>query len=145
MAALALGLFLGACAGGSSVPATGVGQIVDGRYVLSAEEQALDCRRLNGRLQVRILELRGEEFKTQPTAVSSGMRSVTSTVLLTGTAANADERRARNRPMLEAYNRRLGELGCPSYDLTKELAARPSAPSPSPTIPPPASAAKAAQ
>ena len=109
-----------------------------GPYTLSAEERGLDCSRLTGRLQVRLLALRGEDYKVAPSGTSATMRSVTSTVFGTATATNAASRAAGDRPVLEAYNNRLVELGCPSFDLDKELAARPSAPSPSPTVPAPA-------
>jgi hypothetical protein len=102
---------------------------------MSAEEKALDCRRLTGRIQVRLLALRGEAFKVQPSAAAQSMRSATSAALGTDTAKNAAVRTATDRPVLEAYNARLVELGCPSFDLSKELEARPSAPTPYPTIP----------
>ena len=104
-------------------------------YALSAEEKALDCRRLTGRIQVRLLALRGETYKIQPSAAAQSMRSATSAALGTDTAKNAAVRTATDRPVLEAYNARLVELGCPSFDLGKELEARPSAPTPYPTIP----------
>lgn len=113
-------------------------QTYSGSYALTAEEAKLDCARLTGRLQVRLLALRGAEYKVGPSDTSQAVRSVTSTAMGTNTAANAATRAATDRPVLEAYNKRLADLGCASFDLDKELAARPSAPSPSPTIPAPA-------
>ena len=104
-------------------------------YTLSAEEKALDCRRLTGRVQVRLLALRGEDYKAQPSAAAQSMRSATSAALGTNTAKNAATRTATDRPVLDAYNARLVELGCPSFDIGKELEARPSAPTPYPTMP----------
>ena len=104
-------------------------------YTLTAEEQGLDCRRLTGRMQVRLLSLRGADYKVAPTGTSATVRSAASSAFMTGTSENAERRAAMDRPVLESYNRRLVELGCPSFDLDKELAARPSAPSPAPTIP----------
>ncbi|MBA4130942.1 MAG: hypothetical protein C0519_05915 [Hyphomicrobium sp.] len=124
---------LGGCAG-SGAGAGGDGLLPQG-YALSAEEKALDCRRLTGRIQVRLLALRGETYKIQPSAAAQSMRSATSAALGTDTAKNAAVRTATDRPVLEAYNARLVELGCPSFDLGKELEARPSAPTPYPTIP----------
>ena len=109
-----------------------------GTYTLTAEEAKLDCARLTGRLQVRLLALRGAEYKVGPSGTSQAVRYVTSTATGTDTAAYAATRAATDRPVLEAYNKRLVDLGCASFDLDKELAARPSAPSPSPTIPAPA-------
>lgn len=103
--------------------------------MLSEEEKGLDCRRLTGRMQVRLLSIRGEEYKVQPSAASESMRTATSTALGTSTAKNAEARAQNDRPILDAYNKRLFELGCPSFDLDKELQARPSAPTPYPTVP----------
>lgn len=133
-------LLAGACASAGDSPIaktpTGIGTVSNGTYVLSAEEQGLDCRKLTGRMQVRILSVRGADYKVAPTGVSAAARTVSSTLLFTDTASNASERTARERPMLEAYNRRLKEQGCASFDLDKDLAARPSAPPPTPTVPP---------
>lgn len=123
---------LAGCAGAG--PSGGEGLLPQG-YTLSAEEQALDCRRLTGRIQVRLLAVRGESYKVQPSAASQSMRSATSAALGTDTAKNAAARSATDRPVLEAYNARLVALGCPSFDIGKELEARPSAPTPYPTIP----------
>lgn len=126
---------LGGCAGSGAVNGIeGGGQLAQG-YTLSAEEKALDCRRLTGRIQVRLLALRGEAYKVQPSAAAQNMRSATSAALGTDTAKNAAIRTTTDRPVLEAYNGRLVELGCPSFDIGKELEARPSAPTPYPTIP----------
>jgi hypothetical protein len=106
-----------------------------GTYTLTPEEIALDCRKLTGRVQVRLLALRGEEYKVQPSSAAQSMRSATSAALGTDTAKNAAARAANDRPILDAYNKRLVELGCPSFDIGKELEARPSAPTPYPSIP----------
>ena len=52
-----------------------------GPYTLTPEELALDCRKLTGRLQVRLLALRGEEYKVQPSSTAQSMRSATSAAL----------------------------------------------------------------
>jgi hypothetical protein len=102
---------------------------------LTAEEKALDCRKLTGRLQVRLLELRGAEFKSEASGLSQSLRSAASTLLFTDTGKNAAQRAQQNRPMLDAYNGLLKEKGCASFDIDKELAQRPSAPTPTPTVP----------
>ncbi len=129
IAALAI---LPGCAGSAGGEAS---LLPAGTYTLTAEEMALDCRRLTGRLQVRLLALRGEEYKVQPSSAAQSMRSATSAALGTDTAKNAAARAANDRPILDAYNKRLVDLGCPSFDIGKELEARPSAPTPHPTIP----------
>ncbi len=124
---------LAGCAG--NVASGGDAGLLPQGYSLSAEEKALDCRRLTGRIQVRLLALRGDEYKVQPSATAQSMRSATSAALGTDTAKNAAVRTSTDRPVLDAYNTRLVELGCPSFDIGKELEARPSAPTPFPTVP----------
>lgn len=129
---LAGSIALPGCAGSTGGEAA---LLPSGPYTLTPEEMALDCRKLTGRLQVRLLALRGEEYKVQPSSAAQSMRSATSAALGTDTAKNAAQRAANDRPILDAYNRRLVDLGCPSFDLEKELKARPSAPTPYPSIP----------
>jgi hypothetical protein len=106
-------------------------------YTLTEEEKKLDCARLTGRIQVRLFALRGAEQKVGASEAAGTMRTVTSAAFGTQTAKNAAERVASNRPVLEAYNKRLVELGCASFDIEAELAARTSAPPPVPTVPAP--------
>jgi hypothetical protein len=120
------------CAGSAGDSAT---LLAPGNYTLTTEEKALDCRRLTGRIQVRLLALRGEEYKVHPSSAAQSMRSATSAALGSDSDKNAAARAATNRPILDAYNNRLVELGCPSFDIAKELQARPSAPTPYPAIP----------
>jgi len=127
-----LALALGGCASGG-LPGGGA----PAAYTLTKEETDLDCHRLTGRMQVRLLSLRGTEYKVGASEAAGAMRSATSAALGTDTAKNAALRAANDRPLLEAYNQRLVALGCASFDLDKELAARPSAPTPMPTVPPP--------
>ncbi len=124
---------LSGCAGSGAIGG-GAGLLPQG-YSLSAEEKALDCRRLTGRIQVRLLALRGEDYKVRPSTAAQSMRSATSAALGTDTAKNAAVRTATDRPVLDAYNARLIELGCPSFNIGQELEARPSAPTPYPTVP----------
>jgi hypothetical protein len=129
---LAAVVMLPGCAGSAGGEAA---LLPAGPYTLTPEEMALDCRKLTGRLQVRLLALRGEEYKVQPSSAAQSMRSATSAALGTDTAKNAAARAANDRPILDAYNKRLVDLGCPSFDIGKELEARPSAPTPHPSIP----------
>jgi hypothetical protein len=82
-----------------------------GGYQLTAEERALDCKKLTGRMQVRILQNRGfDASKGQGSGFGSmfGVKSPT-------------ERNAQDRAQLQAYNAALSEKKCPTFDLTKEL------------------------
>jgi hypothetical protein len=101
-------------------------------YTLSDEEQNLDCKALTGRTQVRILELRGHAYKTHPSELSQSVKSMTAAFSTSGQATGADAQYARDRARLDAYNRQLAAQKCATFDLDKELQARPSAPPPSP-------------
>jgi hypothetical protein len=130
----AAALVVGGCASGTP----GTDALLPGPpYTLTEEEKKLDCARLTGRMQVRLLSLRGAEQKVGASEAAGTMRTVTSAAFGTDTATNAALRKAQNRPVLEAYNRRLVELGCASFDLEAELSARTSAPTPMPTVPAP--------
>jgi hypothetical protein len=126
----ALGLLAAACTamGGcaasldSSLPAA---SFEGGVYNLSEEEAGLDCRKLSGRMQVRILQIRDYEERRQTSALSKTMQSAARPVVggtQIGVAPDTDV--GRDRLVLEAYNRRLAELKCPTYDLAAELKPR---------------------
>lgn len=101
-------------------------------YTLSDEEQKLDCKALTGRMQVRILELRGHAYKTHSSELSQSVKSLTTAFSTTGQAIGPNAQYARDRARLDAYNRHLATQKCATFDLDKELQARPSAPPPSP-------------
>lgn len=103
-------------------------------YHLSQDELKLDCRKLTGRTQVRIMASRGADFKDSPSSASKALGFVTGTIFGTNAGKNSNNQSSNDRLILEAYNKRLKELGCKSFDLEKELANRPSAPTPEPTI-----------
>ena len=91
------------------------------RGELSAAELALPCRRLSGRLQVRLLQVRNAPVAA-PSTSSQALRQASAPVLKAGgygTDPAAD--RARDLALIESYNKRLIELKCPSYDLAREL------------------------
>ncbi len=98
----------------------------DGRvYALSAEEQRLDCKKLSGRMQVRILQIRDSDQRPTGNFVTQGTQMIVAPIL-GGTTHGTDPAGAlaRDRAMLEAYNARLKEKNCQTFDLDKELAIR---------------------
>lgn len=110
-------------------------------YELTKQEKALDCRRLTGRIKLRAAAMRTAAPK--PSFVSSTIQTV-ATPVFGGSKRSIDpeaDYRA-DRAQLEAFNRRLAELKCPTVDLDAELAARPAA-APKPAVAP--GAAKAGQ
>ncbi len=98
----------------------------DGRtYKLSAEEQALDCKKLTGRMQVRILQIRDADQRPTGNVVTQGTQMIVAPIF-GGTTHGSDPAGtlARDRAMLEAYNARLKEKSCQTFDLDRELAIR---------------------
>lgn len=139
------GALLGACAGADSgdlppagasaavksAPAAKPGLQPDGTYVLSPEELALSCRKLAGRTLVRILQIRDYELSRSGSAVAQNIQKVVVPVFGgTERGADPDADYRRDRAIVEAYNRRLQEKGCKSFDLVKELQPKPAAESP---------------
>lgn len=95
-------------------------------YQLSKDELALDCKKLTGRMQVRILQIRGYETTQKATVGSRLLQSATATVLGgSKEGADPDGRYAKDRAMLEAYNGQLAAKGCRTFDLAAELGPKP--------------------
>lgn len=103
-----------------------------GGYQLVANTPGVDCKKLTGQMQVRILELRGEPLE-ETSAVSQAMKSVLGA--LNGVSFKTKSA-AQDVAKLEADNQSLATAGCPSFDLKKELSAGKSTPTPLPTIAP---------
>jgi hypothetical protein len=121
----------------------------NGRYQLSEAELKLECKKLNGRINMRLLHLRAEYADTsQPTGASQALQVVTNpaTKLFFGGASNYGTDRAgqlaRDRAVVDAYNAQLVTKNCPSYDIAAELKKKPSDPPPSPSLKPAVASAK---
>jgi len=102
-------------------------------YQLTKEELALDCKRLTGRMQLRILQARDTNVRGGGTMAARGLQSVT-TPIFGGTMHGADPVAdfARDRAMLEAMNRQLAAKNCATFDLEAELQPRSSGDTPRP-------------
>ena len=139
------GTLLSACVGAESgglpaadapaaakpAPAIQPGLQPDGTYVLSPSELALSCKKLTGRTLVRILQIRDHELSRSGSIAAQQIQKVVSPVLGgTERGADPDADYRRDRAIVEAYNRRLAEKGCKSFDLVKELQPKPAAESP---------------
>jgi hypothetical protein len=98
----------------------------EGGYVLSAQELALSCRKLTGRMQVRILQIRDYEQRAKPSPASR-LAQQAATSLHGGSRHDIDPEAEyrRDRAMLEAYNRRLAAKNCKTFDLEAELKPKP--------------------
>ena len=111
-----------------------------GKYTLSDAEQKLDCKKTNGRLLTRILQLRAElADKQQTSQVAQSAQQIGTPVLKLmfggGSKYGTDraEQLKRDRAVLEAYNAQLATKGCPQFDLDAELKKGPN--DPAPTVP----------
>ncbi len=95
----------------------------DGRYVLSREESTLPCNKLRGRIQLRVAEMRDRNAKPEPSTAARALQWTTN-MMPWSTSQPAADNRSRNQrdlAMLNAYNARLGQLGCETYNLKSEL------------------------
>lgn len=92
-------------------------------YQLSEDELKYDCRRLTGLMQIRILQVRGYDSNKQASAVARGMQSF-ATPIWGGTKEGVDPegQHRKDLAMLEAYNQRLAEKKCKTFNLAAELA-----------------------
>lgn len=102
-------------------------------YQLSAEELKLDCKRLTGRMQVRILQIRDTSERGNGNMIARGLQS-TLTPVLGGTTYGVDRQAdfARDKAVLEAMNRQLATKNCATFDLEAELRPRPLRDTPTP-------------
>lgn len=127
----ALTVLLGACAGqteGLSTaavpPAETVSQLPPAvGYQLTPDEMGLSCKKLTGRMAVRIVQIRDFRTRNQATTLARNIQTAVKPAFGgSGEGANPDARYARDRAQLEAYNRRLADQNCANFDLDAELA-----------------------
>lgn len=99
-----------------AVPASG--------YQLGDEELKYDCRKLTGMMQIRILQVRGYDSNKKASMAARGMQTF-ATPIWGGTkeGVDPDTQYRKDLAMLEAYNQRLAEKKCKTFDLKAELAA----------------------
>jgi hypothetical protein len=116
----------------ATAPATGSHR--PDEYTLSADELKLSCKKLTGRMQVRILQIRDYDQRKKPSATSRLAQQATGS--LYGSAPSGSEPEAEHRrdlAMLEAYNRHLATKRCKTFDLEAELRPKPVRETPTPT------------
>jgi len=92
-------------------------------YQLSDEEKKFDCKKLTGKMQVRMLQMRGFDTRTKGSAVARTTQAV-ATPIFGGTkeGLDPDGQYHKDRAMLEAYNRQLAEKKCKTFNIEAELA-----------------------
>ncbi len=95
----------------------------DGRFVLSEAEQKLDCKKISGIIHVSILQLRDAGERHRPSAVAKALQKVSSPIVAGASyGMDPDADQARMLARIEAFNARLAEKGCATFDLKAELA-----------------------
>lgn len=113
---------------GAAPPAAPVVQTVSqlpapGAYQLTEEERGLGCKRLTGRMAVRIVQIRDYQSRSHASGLA---RSIQASVkpMFGGPGQGADPAAtyAHDRAKLEAYNQELARRQCPNFDLDAELA-----------------------
>lgn len=103
-----------------------------GIYHLSQEELSYNCKKLTGKMQVRILQIRGHGQHTHPSILSRGLSPLGAIFYGASKGGASPQRYRQDRAMLEAYNRRLAEKKCKTFDLEKELSAEDTSAAPRP-------------
>lgn len=98
-------------------------------YELTKQDKTMDCRRLTGRIRVKLAILKsaaGAPKASEPAALAQKA----ATPIFGGTTRGADsaaDMRA-DRAQIDAFNKRLAELKCPTVDVDAELGKSPAAP-----------------
>ena len=115
-------------------------QAADPGYVVTDADRKLDCRRLTGRITVRLMELRaersdaggagsgvGQAIQGATNSAAAVMFGKSSTYL-----ADRPQRLGRDYAQLKAYNGLLAEKACAVFDIDAELGKPTDAPQPRP-------------
>ncbi len=112
-------------------PLTGAEQAAVSSGALTTQEAQLNCKRMAGRMQVRIMELRGGGTQRKGSSSAQGMQSAL-VPIFGGTSRGADAQgdRANDLTKMKAMNDILVARNCPYYDLEGELAKGHHAPTP---------------
>ena len=107
----------------AAAAASGVTPVAGGgEYQLSEQELKYDCKKITGIMQIRILQIRDYDPKKQTSAIARNAQAL-ATPIWGGTTVGIDPegQYRKDRAMLEAYNRRLAEKKCKTYDLPAAL------------------------
>ncbi len=99
------------------------GEVKDGRYEISQDELAMDCRRMTGSMQITINRLRDAASRKGGSGLAEAAHK-TMPLITQGSTASADRQTtmSRERAKLDAYNRQLATRNCKTLDIDAELA-----------------------
>lgn len=102
-------------------------------YQLSEDELKYDCKKLTGKMQVRLLQIRGYETRAKASSLARTTQAV-ATPIFGGTTEGMDPdgQYRKDRAMLEAYNHQLADKKCKTFDIDAELQRTDGTPEPMP-------------
>ena len=107
------------------------------KQALVADDK-LTCKQITGRMQVRIMEIRGHGERQQASSLSRGMQAgLAATFGNTAHGVDPEGTYAADLKTLSDYNQRLVAMGCKSYNLEFELNQKDMNETPTPTVSPP--------
>ena len=105
----------------------------NGAYQLGPAELKFDCKKLTGRIQLRLLSLRDAAAVESSSTAARAIHGAAGAALGGSIArADPDAERRRDRAMLEAYNKQLAAKGCKTFELEAELRKPPGLDTPAP-------------
>ncbi len=91
-------------------------------YTLTPEDLKLDCKKLTGKIQLGILQLRSERGGAKTTDLSRNLQQAATPFVAGSThGINPEGDQARQYSQLKAYNGQLAAKNCPVYDLDAQL------------------------
>jgi hypothetical protein len=99
------------------------GDVKDGKYELSQDEMAMDCRRMTGSMKITINRLKDAASRQGGSVLAESAHKV-APLITQGSTASADRQSslARERAKLDAYNRHLASRNCKTLDIDAEFA-----------------------
>ncbi len=99
--------------------------------VVTEVEPEFDCKKLTGRIQIRILEMRSFATSSQSSGLSRSMHAAGQS-MFGGSSVGIDPNgeHARDYALLEQYNRQLVSQDCRSFDIQKSIASQDMPPQP---------------
>jgi hypothetical protein len=98
------------------------GEVKDGRYEMSQDELAMDCKRMTGSMKITISRLRDSASRPGGSSLAESAHK-TVPLIMQGSTAGADRQASlsRERAKLDAYNRQLAARNCKTLDVDAEL------------------------
>lgn len=102
----------------------------DPDYKLSPEEAELNCKRLAGKVQIRILEFRSGLKPEESSAIARAIDSANAFAEGSMAGPSVTEAHKKDVAQLYAYNKQLAGKNCRSFDIAKALASTDTVPSP---------------